>query len=252
MTKFSYKNVAKEQGWNFDAIKPIVINNSGFDYYEELKKHITPSTILLDIGCGSGEKTLKIFANAKKVVMIDSEIEMLKRVEDNKQKLLFSAEQQKIETKLANGQKVLPFADETFDLVVSRHCGANMKEVFRILKSGGIFISEDVDDHDCLELKKYFSRGQNWGYILKNTFHKTQTFEQCKLLGFSQVVLKDFELIEYYKNKEQLKFLLTRTPILQYYNEQQDDAILNKYIADFTKSKGIELKRNLYAFYLVK
>lgn len=252
MITFNYKDVAKEQGWSFDAIDPVIESPCDYYYYAEVAKAIKPSTVMLDIGCGSGEKALRYFSHAKKVVMIDNEPEMLKKVEENKKKVLTPKESKIFNSQIGDGDSKLDFADESFDLVVSRHCGANMSEVYRVLKKGGIFISEDVDYKDCLELKKNFNRGQDWENIVNDTPHKKETFEACLKLGFSDINLKNFELIEYYPNIDQLKYLLTRTPILDYYDEESDDKILDRYIKDYSEEKGIKLVRRLYAFYLVK
>ena len=252
MIKFNYKDVAKEQGWNFAAIAPIEESSSDYYYYKEVANAIKTSTVMLDIGCGSGEKAIRYFSNAKKIIMIDNEPEMLKKVNDNKDKWLSTKEAERFIVQLGDADGVLDFPDESFDLVVSRHCGANMKEVFRVLKKGGLFISEDIDYNDCLELKQYFGRGQNWKRILTNNPQKKETVAQCIDLGFSDINLKSFEIIEYYPNKDQLKYLLTRTPILNYYDEIVDEKILDSYISNNETEKGIKLIRSLYAFCLIK
>lgn len=252
MKKFSYEEVAKEQGWNFEKISPKVEYLTDYDYYKTVVGAIGHETIMLDIGCGSGEKSLKFFSNAKKVVMLDLEPEMLKKVEENKIKMLTEKEQVKFETTLGNGDEKLDFDNSSFDLVVSRHCGANMSEVFRILRKGGVFISEDIDDGDCLELKEYFGRGQNYEKIKLNQSQKAEIFNKSINLGFENIELKQVDYIEYYPNKEQLKYLLTRTPILGYYDDKIDDEILDKYIEQNQTEKGIKLIRRLFAFYIVK
>ena len=252
MIKFNYKDVAKEQGWNFAAIAPIEESSSDYYYYKEVVNAIKTSTVMLDIGCGSGEKAIRYFSNAKKVVMIDNEPEMLVKVNENKHKWLSSKEAGRFIVQHGDADGTLDFPDESFDLVVSRHCGANMSEVFRILKKGGVFISEDVDYNDCLELKVAFGRGQNWQRILNNNPQKKETADRCIDLGFSEINLKSFQVVEYYPNKDQLKYLLTRTPILDYYNEKEDEQILDEYICKNQTEKGIKIVRRLYAFYLLK
>lgn len=252
MKKFSYEEVAKEQGWNFVKISPEIEYLTDYDYYKTVVSVIGHDTTILDIGCGSGEKSLKFFSGTKKVVMLDIEPEMLKKVEENKLKMLTEKEQAKFETKLGNGDANLDFEDESFDLVVSRHCGANMSEVFRILKKGGVFVSEDIDDADCIELKEYFGRGQNYENIKSKRLQKADIFNKSIELGFSDIELKQVDYIEYYPNKEQLKYLLTRTPILTYFDDKTDDEILDKYILDNQTEKGIKLVRRLFAFYMVK
>lgn len=252
MKKFSYKEVAKEQGWNFERISPKVEYLTDYDYYKTVVGAIGHETTILDIGCGSGEKSLKFFSGAKKVVMLDIEPEMLNKVEANKLKMLTEKEQAKFETILGNGDAKLNFDDESFDMVVSRHCGAIMSEVFRVLKKGGVFVSEDIDDADCIELKEYFGRGQNYENVKTNRLQKADIFNNSIGLGFSDIRLKQVNYIEYYPNKEQLKYLLTRTPILTYFDDKTDDEILDKYILENQTEKGIKLVRRLFAFYIVK
>ena len=46
----------------------------------------------------------------------------------------------------------LPFEDESFDIVINRHGDFNAKEIFRVLKSGGIFITQQVGAENDREL----------------------------------------------------------------------------------------------------
>lgn len=48
----------------------------------------------------------------------------------------------------------LPFADGAFDLVIDRHESYDPTEVFRILKPGGRFITQQVGGRDCLQLNE--------------------------------------------------------------------------------------------------
>ncbi len=251
MKRFNYKDVAKEQGWNFKAIKPKVENKSGYDYYKEVLLCIFPNTKMLDIGCGSGEKSIKYFSGAKKIVMIDNEPEMLKRVRANITQMIPEKGRKKFEVKIGDKEK-LDFADNSFDVVVSRHCGAKVSEIYRVLKKGGIFISEDIDETDCLELKEMFGRGQGYDRLKAINLEKQEIVDDCVLSKFSEISLKTFGYDEYYKSKFELLYLLTRTPILEYYDEKNDDKILDEYIKKFMSKKGILLKRRLYAIKLKK
>lgn len=250
MKKFDYEKVGKEIGWNFSKINPTVEHLSDYNYYQKVVEAISPKTIMLDIGCGSGEKALRYFSLAKKIYETDLEPEMLKKAQANAKKYYENDEKffNKFEFKIMNGDENFSFPDESFDLVVSRHCGANMNEVYRVLKKGGIFISEDISFNDCQELKDVFKRGQGYN---RPPLYK-QTMNNCIEAGFSKIEFLRFEEIEFYHCKEELKFLLTHTPILGVYEEENDDVILEKYLEQFTTDKGIQLNRRLYAFYLEK
>ena len=247
--KFDYHNTAKKIGWSFKSIKPIVEQKSDYNYYKTVVEQITPSTIMLDIGCGSAEKSTRYFSLAKKIYALDLEPEMLKKAKANAEKYYGDDAKQKFEFLIANADQKLEFADNTFDVVCSRHCGANMAEVFRILKLGGFFVSEDIDKYDCYELKKYFNRGQNFD---TNPSIKQQIFLDCLDAGFSKIELLSFEQTEYYPCIEQLEFLLENTPIIDGYDKASDRKILKQYVKDFTCEKGIKLERKLFAFKLIK
>lgn len=247
--KFNYHNTAKKIGWNFESIKPTLEQKSDYNYYKAVVECITPNTTLLDIGCGSAEKSTRYFSLAKKVYAIDIEPEMLKRATQNANKYYGEFAKDKFEFLLSDGNSKLEFADNTFDVVCSRHCGANMAEVFRVLKPDGVFISEDIDKYDCYALKKYFNRGQSFD---KTPPIKQQIFLDCLSAGFSKIELLSFEQIEYYSHIEQLEFLLENTPIINGYDKNTDREILEKYVKDHTCEKGIKLERNLFAFKLIK
>lgn len=248
MSEFNYEKVAKEIGWSFDKVNYTCVQDVDFNYYEQVKNHIKNKTVMLDIGCGSAEKACKFFADASKIFMIDTEIEMLKKAKENVSKLCESVQQKFVLSK-ASGLKKLKFEDESLDLVVSRHCGANMKEVFRVLKKGGFFISQDIDKEDCWDLKQIFNRGQCFD---KKISVKEKTLKQILKLGFTKIEVLNFTQTEYYKTKEDVIFLLKRTPILNGFNEIEDEKLLNLYIQKFSTNNGIQLNRKLYALKLTK
>ena len=124
-----------------------------------------------------------------------------------------------------------------------------MKEVFRILKQGGIFISEDIDKYDCWELKEMFNRGQEFN---NNEEIKRTILREILDVGFSKIELLNFDEMEYYQSVEDLEFLLRNTPIINGYNKENDYETLKQYVANNTTEQGIKLVRKLFAFKLVK
>lgn len=68
----------------------------------------------------------------------------------------------------------IPFKSESFDIIINRHGDFNPKEVYRLLKTGGLFITEQVgenNDRDLVEM------------VLPNTekpFAHLNLNDQCK------------------------------------------------------------------------
>lgn len=247
--EFDYSPVAKEIGWNFDKVNYQKISNSGFNYYITVLKEINEKTKMLDIGCGCGEKSIKYFSLAKEVVMLDNEKEMLKKAKENAKK--YYGDTKKFTFVLGDKNEKLDYPDEYFDLIVSRHCGANMDEVYRVLKKGGVFISEDYDEDDCLTLKQHFGFGQGYENYKNNIREKKIVLDSCIDLNFSKCELFNFEEIEFYKTEEDLKYLLYRTPILDKFKSEYEEK-LSTYIKENVEEKGIKLTRKLYAIRLEK
>lgn len=245
--EFTYNNTAKKIGWNFSNLKITKEVPSNYNYYKECVSNINNTTIMLDIGCGSCEKSLRYFSQAEKVIAIDNEQEMLNKAKLNAKKY-YGENFNKFEFVIGDKNN-LNFENETFDLVVSRHCGANMNDVFRVLKKGGIFISEDIDNDDCIELKKLFNRGQNFK---SKIIEKQNVINECIKSNFSKLELLNFEEIEYYNSIEDLEFLLLNTPIINGYNKANDFELLKEYVNKNITEKGIKLVRKLYAFKLTK
>ncbi len=243
--QFDYKAVAKEIGWNFKKVNCTTKVLTKFDYWKEVKKHLTPNTVMIDVGCGSAEKILKLASPiVKKLYLTDNEPEMLKKAAKNAEKYAKNV----IEIQNVDMNFALPYPDNFFDLVVARHSADANSEVFRVLKKGGTFVSEDIAKDDCQELKNVFGRGQNY-------FDADKRSDLMKLyyeLGFEEVSYYNIKEIEFYHTKADLVYLLKRTPILNVYDEVQDDAFLDEYISKNTTSEGIKLSRKLYGFKLTK
>jgi SAM-dependent methyltransferase len=59
-----------------------------------------------------------------------------------------------IDFRPGDGKEKLPFEDGSFDMVINRHGDFNPKEIHRVLKPGGIFITQQVGAENDRELVK--------------------------------------------------------------------------------------------------
>jgi len=60
-----------------------------------------------------------------------------------------------IDFKECSNPAKIPFDDESFDIIINRHGSFDAKELYRLLKKGGIFITEQVgadNDKDLVEM----------------------------------------------------------------------------------------------------
>lgn len=238
-----YNKIGKIIGWDFSQIKYDVIDNSKFQYFDEINNNISENTLLLDIGTGGGEKLSSLISNncLMKIGTDFSEemIKIAKKNNKNKKMCFFEMDSDK-----------LNFPNEFFDIITARHTPFNLKEVTRLLKQDGLFFSEQVDEDDCKELKELFGRGQ--GYNEKNKLiDKIKT--DIKGNELKQIEFYDITQEEYYKTEEDLLFLLNNTPIIPDFGKVKDDyAKFNYYVEKNTTDKGIRLNRRLFGIKLTK
>lgn len=62
-------------------------------------------------------------------------------------------------------QQVLPFEDNSFDLVIDRHTAFNIAEVERVLAPGGTFLTQQVDGRNLSDLSAAFGCEQPWTFF---------------------------------------------------------------------------------------
>lgn len=157
-----YKREAEEaafSGWDFSFLKGRFIENRlSWNYSELVISRIKESKALLDMGTGGGEFLLSIkdFLPARTFAT--------EGYKPNVQLARMTLEPLGIVVIEIEDDEILPFGDETFDLIINRHESFSSKELNRILKSGGIFITQQVGNLDNIELNHYFddsSRDRN-------------------------------------------------------------------------------------------
>lgn len=144
------EEVAHIHGWDFSHIngKYEEENDLPWDYEEIVRTYLQPEKKLLDIDTGGGEFLLSLnhpYCNLAATENYPPNVELCKK------ELLPLG----IDFREADGSKRLPFDDQSFDIVINRHGDFNPNEIERILKTGGIFITEQVgaeNDRELVEL----------------------------------------------------------------------------------------------------
>ena len=232
MTKSFYDKIGARIGWDFSKIYTKLKTKRKWDFINLVSKHISPNQVLLDIGTGGGEILLNLAAKAKFSYGIDNSPAMIRTAKINLTKTKFK---NKVKF-LVEDSHALHFKEEYFDLIICRHAPFSTTEVFRVLKRGGIFITQQVAENDKISFKRIFSRGQNFG-IKPGTLMRDYLF-QLKNSGFNITKTENYNVTEYYPHKD-LLFLLRNTPIIPNFNLKKDNIFLDRLIRSFSTTKGI-------------
>ena len=143
------EQIAHVHGWDFSHVDGRVVEDAlPWDYCEQILRYLKPEMQILDIDTGGGEFLLSLYhpyRNTSATENYPPNIELCQNT------LLPLG----IDFRSADGKGNLPFEDERFDLVLNRHGDLNPDEIYRVLKPGGLFITQQVgaeNDREQVEL----------------------------------------------------------------------------------------------------
>ena len=143
------EEIAYIHGWDFSHIEcgRMEQGELPWDYREVILQYLTPEMVILDIDTGGGEFLRSLnhpYENTAATENYSPNVALCKQM------LLPLG----IDFRPGSGAK-LPFEDGNFDMVIDRHGDYDAGEVYRVLKPGGLFITQQVgaeNDRELVEL----------------------------------------------------------------------------------------------------
>jgi SAM-dependent methyltransferase len=149
-------------GWDFSYLDDNVINElPPWSYETMVRQHMSKAQSALDLGTAGGEKLLE-FKDVFPPRLAATE-GYLPNLELARQRLEpYGVEVRHSEALLV---EILPFGSSEFDLVINRHTGYNTRDVERVLRPGGVFLTQQVDGKSLLDLFEAFACQPHWPYF---------------------------------------------------------------------------------------
>lgn len=136
------------QGWDFSHLQARWQHGLlDWDYKSIVLEHLHSTDRLLDMGTGGGEFLLSLghpYANTAVTEAWQPNIQLCK---ENLTPL-------GIQVYPVQDDIPMPIPDGSFDIVINRHGYYNLHEVKRVLKPGGLFITQQVGGQNCLALEQ--------------------------------------------------------------------------------------------------
>ena len=141
------ESIAHIHGWDFSHIadRHAQIGSLPWDYREMILEHLNPEMKLLDIDTGGGEFLLSLnhpYENTGAAENYPPNVELCR------ERLLPLG----IDFRKGSGLGPLPFENGSFHMVIDRHGDFDPGEIFRVLKPGGLFITQQVGAENDREL----------------------------------------------------------------------------------------------------
>lgn len=135
------------QGWDFSHLDSRWQNGEmPWDYKSIVLDHLHPADQLLDMGTGGGEFLRSLNHAFEKTAATET-------WQPNIQLCMETLAPLGIAVYPVGDDGLMPIAAERFDLVINRHASYNLHEVCRVLKPGGMFITQQVGSRNCILLE---------------------------------------------------------------------------------------------------
>jgi len=119
-----------------------------WNYPEKVRAHLQPNLTLLDMGTGGGELLASMAPLPNDTWATEGYPPNIPIARARLSPLGV--------TVVPVEGDILPLTDGSFDLVINRHESFDIREVYRVLRPGGTFITQQVGAQDLIELNEAF------------------------------------------------------------------------------------------------
>lgn len=146
-------------GWDFSHLKGRMIEDQpSWDYMAQAAALMEQSDSMLDMDVGGGEKLLSLYEHwPERVVVTEGYPPNIVLAHQRLRPLGVQVVPMK-----SSDISILPFAAESFDLVLNRHGSFNAVECARILKPGGTFLTRQIHGLWAQDLLAVFGTVPQW------------------------------------------------------------------------------------------
>ncbi len=140
-------------GWDFSYIASRRNEEAlPWDYLKRVREAMQTSHAMLDMGTGGGERLAGLAPFSAETFATEAH-------EPNVSLASARLEPLGVTVVAVKSGDALPLKDDKFDLVINRHENFTPSEVWRIMRPGGLFITQQVGERMNLELKEWLADG---------------------------------------------------------------------------------------------
>ena len=201
------ENTAFIHGWDFSHIDGRYTEQDDlpWDYRAVIEEYLHPEMKILDIDTGGGEFLLSLNHPHENTAAMENYPPNVALCKD----ILLPLG---IDFRPGDGKGNLPFDDGRFDMVINRHGDFNAEEICRVLKAGGLFITQQVgaeNDRELVELlcgetpipfpEQYLKltsrKFENAGFTIlrgEEVFRPIRFFDVGALVWFARIIQWEF------------------------------------------------------------
>lgn len=227
-------SVDERRGWDFSKVRD-KRDTVPWDYVDVVCRYLQPSDHVLDIGTGGGERFLAIAPHFHTGVGIDASARIIDVARENRPPSL--ADKISFEVMAAG---TLRFPDNEFDGVLNRHCPVHVTEIVRVLRPGGVFITQQVGVRNTRNICELFGCGPGGQYEIDESQELvalTKAFREC---GCHVICNAEYDVRYCFLDVESLAFWLKAVPMPEDFSIDRHWQQVERILTEYHTPRGIE------------
>ena len=168
------ESIAHIHGWDFSHLQGRYEeeNDIPWDYEALIRRHLKKEMKLMDYDTGGGEFLLSLghpYENTAATEGFPPNVELCR------EKLIPLG----IDLRECADSARIPFEDSSFDMVINRHGDFTPRELFRLLKPGGMFITQQVGSENDMDLARMIFPEMVPPFPYNNLAERIKAFEDA-------------------------------------------------------------------------
>jgi len=214
------------------------------EYTTRLLDIIKDDTILCDLGCGTANVIQKLASVRKTATFIglDASTSMLNIAKTNNKNLpnvMF----------VTGDNYILPFYDNSLNVVTSRLAEYSISEAHRVLIKNGYLFEYGLGPEANREIARFFPDKickENFFFPTNPIEWKDEVCRKVEEHGFIIESMDEFKEKEYYKDEEELIDLIEMVPLLSNFDRKKDKPRLQRLSNTYVETEGVGITWHYY------
>lgn len=227
------ESLGQPRGWDFSAIRDDC-DPVPWSYRQVVSRYLSPLQRVLDIGTGSGEHFLALAEHFGSGVGIDADPQMVALAEQNTP----SAISCRVKF-LAMDAAALEFPAASFDVVLARHAPVYPAEVVRVLRPGGIFITQQIGARNHGNITALFGCGPDGRYSRDPEQTVTAWAETFAALRCVIRARGEYDVPYFYQDAASLLLWLRTLPVPEDFAIERHWPQVDHILREFNTPRGI-------------
>ncbi len=228
------ESVGEITGWDWSRVRERV-DTAPWEYGQVARRYLRPDSRVLDIGTGGGERFLELAPHFGEGVGTDISPEMIATARENLPEEL--AHKVSFEVMPAGD---LWFYEESFDVVLDRHAPFDAEEVHRVLRPGGVFITQQVGSRDAANIHEVFGVDPDRVFGRSHSEEMRAQRERFEDLGCRVEARGECDVSYWFLDVESLMFWLKHIGVQPELDLERQWRQVDEVIARYSTPEGIE------------